>query len=216
METETTRIAIGRTSRRDRKRAETRERIFRAAMQLFAERGFLDTTVEDITEAADVGKGTFFNYFPSKEHVLGVLHEIQLSKVAEAREAAVAGAQPVREILHHFMRRITEEPGRTQQLARGLIVTMFSSEYIREMFVKTLKRGGRLLAEVLERGQERGEIRRDLTADDLVRVFQQNVLGTLVHWSLNPPAALQKRLDATFEIFWSGISAQPVHSRSHL
>jgi AcrR family transcriptional regulator len=204
---------VARTGRRERKRAETRERIFRAAMQLFAERGFLQTTVEDITEAADVGKGTFFNYFPSKEHVLGVLHEIQLQKVAEAREAAVAGTKPVREVLRLFMRRITEEPARTQQLARGLIVTMFSSEYIREMFVETLKRGGGLLADVLRRGQERGEIRRDLKVEDVVQVFQQNVLGTLVHWSLNPIGPLQKRLDATFEIFWSGISAQTVRAQ---
>ena len=46
---------------------ETRERLFRAALDLFARKGFTETTVEDITEAADVGKGTFFNYFPSKE-----------------------------------------------------------------------------------------------------------------------------------------------------
>ena len=37
----------------------TRERIFRAALKLFAERGVLAVTVEDITEAADVGKGEF-------------------------------------------------------------------------------------------------------------------------------------------------------------
>ncbi|HLJ42079.1 MAG TPA: TetR family transcriptional regulator, partial [Candidatus Acidoferrales bacterium] len=55
-----------RGGRRERRRTETRERIFRAALDLFAERGFMETTVEDITEAADVGKGTFFNYFPTK------------------------------------------------------------------------------------------------------------------------------------------------------
>jgi hypothetical protein len=56
--------------RRQRRSAETRERLFHAAVRLFAEKGFAETTVEDITNAADVGKGTFFNYFPSKEHIL--------------------------------------------------------------------------------------------------------------------------------------------------
>ena len=56
--------------RRDRKAAETRLRLFRCAVRLFAERGFTNVTVEDITEAADVGKGTFFNYFESKDHVV--------------------------------------------------------------------------------------------------------------------------------------------------
>ena len=55
------------SSRRVRRSAETRERLFRTALDLFARKGFSETTVEDITEAADLGKGTFFNYFPSKE-----------------------------------------------------------------------------------------------------------------------------------------------------
>ena len=70
--------------RRQRRAAETRLRLFRSALQLFAERGFANVRVEEITEAADVGKGTFFNYFESKDHVLGVMAEIQLGKVREA------------------------------------------------------------------------------------------------------------------------------------
>ena len=56
--------------RRARRKAELRERILRAALDIIARQGFFATTVEQITEAADVGKGTFFNYFPSKEHAL--------------------------------------------------------------------------------------------------------------------------------------------------
>src|ERR1035437_2483428 len=74
--------------RRQRRAAETRLRLFRCALQLIAERGFPNVTVEDITEAADVGKGTFFNYFATKDHVLGVMPEIQLGKMAEARAQA--------------------------------------------------------------------------------------------------------------------------------
>jgi AcrR family transcriptional regulator len=56
--------------RRERKRRQTRERIEQAAMALFLERGFDATTIEDITEAADVSKRSFFDYFPSKEEVV--------------------------------------------------------------------------------------------------------------------------------------------------
>ncbi|PZM12112.1 TetR family transcriptional regulator [Rhizobium tubonense] len=59
-----------REGRRERKRRQTRERIEQAAMALFLERGFDATTIEDITEAADVSKRSFFDYFPSKEDVV--------------------------------------------------------------------------------------------------------------------------------------------------
>lgn len=56
--------------RRERKRRQTRGRIEHAAMTLFLDRGFDQTTIEDITEAADVSKRSFFDYFPSKEEVV--------------------------------------------------------------------------------------------------------------------------------------------------
>lgn len=57
-------------SRRERKKKETREKIFSNAMQLFRLQGFTATSVEQITQHADVGKGTFYNYFPTKEAVI--------------------------------------------------------------------------------------------------------------------------------------------------
>src|ERR1700738_3238919 len=67
--------------RRQRRSSQIRERLFRAALDLFAQHGFADTTVEDITNAADLGKGTFFNYFPSKDHLLLAFAEMQLTKL---------------------------------------------------------------------------------------------------------------------------------------
>ena len=195
-------------SRRERKRTETRQRIFRAAMKLFAKRGILNTTVEDITEAADVGKGTFFNYFPSKEHVLAVLLETQLAKVTEAQDAAESGKHSIREVLRQFMDRIVEEPARSQQLARGLIATVSSSPAVRAMMVETFAQGRKILAGVLQRGQQRGEIGGDVKPAEMARVFQQNVLGAVLFWSMSSSADLHQLLEPSFEIFWAGIRSQ--------
>lgn len=60
----------------ERRMAATRERLVSTALALFAKQGIYDATVEDITEAADVGKGTFYQHFPSKTAIIRhLLHE---------------------------------------------------------------------------------------------------------------------------------------------
>jgi AcrR family transcriptional regulator len=56
--------------RRDRKKTETRRALREAAHRLFADKGFSGTTIDDITEAADVSRRTFFRYYDSKDDLL--------------------------------------------------------------------------------------------------------------------------------------------------
>jgi len=193
--------------RRERRRSETHERIFRAAMRLFAERGFLNTSVEDITEAADVGKGTFFNYFPTKGHVLQTLAEIQIGNVTAALEDAREGRDSMREVLFRLARALSREPGKSPALVRSLMAAMQSSESVQQLITANLARGRELLAEMMRIGQQRGEIRRDFPPEVLARLFQQTQFGMLKIWTLHPPGPLEPWIEQTFEVFWSGIRA---------
>ena len=71
-------------------RAEVRRELVGAAARLFDERGYDDTTVDDIAAAAGVGRRTFFRYFRSKEDAISPDHESALARVAEV----FAGAHP--------------------------------------------------------------------------------------------------------------------------
>ncbi|WP_253778202.1 TetR family transcriptional regulator [Goodfellowiella coeruleoviolacea] len=71
-------------SRRERKKRETRQRIVAAAVRLFGEQGYEQTTVAQIAAAADVDPKTFFNYFPSKDEVLFADVEQDLAVLFEA------------------------------------------------------------------------------------------------------------------------------------
>ncbi|WP_409410494.1 TetR/AcrR family transcriptional regulator [Bradyrhizobium sp. AUGA SZCCT0160] len=76
---------------RARKRQQTRERLTRAAMMLFLERGFDATTLDDIAAAADVSRRSFFHYFASKEDVVFAWQEEIMTALIAAVAARPAG-----------------------------------------------------------------------------------------------------------------------------
>src|SRR6202789_2741620 len=108
--------AVPRAGRRERNRTETRDRLYRAALALFAEKGFAETTVEDITEAADVGKGTFFNYFPSKEHLLVAFSDMQIGKLQAAVDVVLQSNEPMPSFLRSLSLNMTSEPARNPSI----------------------------------------------------------------------------------------------------
>jgi len=194
--------------RRERHRAETRARILQAALSLFARQGFAATRIEQITEAADVGKGTFFNYFPSKEHVLAGFAGRQIGKIQGALEKARQGAQPIRELLFHLLLSLENEPGLNPELTRSLLVALLSSQGVRELANPNLERGRQLLAEILALGQQRGEIRAAANPIELARFFQLSAFGTMFLWSLHPAPKLPEWQRSTFELVWSALAAK--------
>lgn len=191
-------------NRRDRRKLEIRERIVRAAVELFSSRGFSHTTVEDITETADVGKGTFFNYFPSKEHVLGALAEIQISRLNEGLAAARTGKKTY-DVLLDLSLVMPRLPGRSRLLTRSLMSGLAGSETVRTLILPGVMRGREVLAEVFRLGQGRGEIRTDVDAAEMAMMFQQSMFGAIVLWSVGSDGDLPKLIEKTFPVIWEGV-----------
>jgi AcrR family transcriptional regulator len=173
---------------------------------LFAQRGFSSVTVEDITEAADVGKGTFFNYFASKDHVLGVMAEIQLARVAEAAALIEQGKLSIRSVLHRVASGLGEEPGRSPELARAVISSFLASDVVRDLIESRMGEGRHLIAGYVEQGQKRGEIDPKLSKEMVAAQFQQAVMGTFLLWSLHGEPSLKSKIDESFEYFWRAVA----------
>lgn len=197
--------------RRERKRLETLEKLFQSALQLFAKNGFAATRVEEITEAADVAKGTFFNYFPSKEHVLTYFAGRQIGTIDRYLEKAREGRQRIEPLVKEMAHALVALPGKTPEMARSLMAAFVSNEEVRKVLREEIAgKGRRILAEIFAIGQERGELRRDLKPLQMAKVFQQNMFGTVLLWSLNPVEPLGDAIDEMIDVCSRGIGAEPV------
>jgi AcrR family transcriptional regulator len=192
--------------RRARRSAATRESLFRAALDLFALKGFAETTVEDITQAADVGKGTFFNYFPTKDHLLVAFSDMQLLKLQAAVERVTESREPMPSFLRALAVHMTAEPARNPSMIRALLLANLSSTEVRELMRENHARSLSLLTRLVRTGQERHEIRTDLPAGEIALVFRQTVFGTLLLWSLYGDRSLAARIHAAFDLLWNGIA----------
>ena len=192
--------------RRARRSAATRESLFRAALDLFAVKGFAATTVEDITQAADFGKGTFFNYFPSKDHLLVTFSDMQLAKLQAAVERASQSDEAMPSFLRGLAVQMTAEPARNPSIIRALLMANLSSTAVRELMRENHLRSLRLLTRLVQTGQDRREIRSDLPAEEIALVFRQMVFGTLLMWSVYADSSLPARIHAAFDLLWNGIA----------
>ena len=193
--------------RRERHKTDVRNRLLRAAFQLFATRGFQATTVEDITQAADVAKGTFFNYFPTKELLLTQMGEHRLDILRAALADARLNRKPSRELLHRLLLALVDEPRQSRGMARCMLLGPLSAEPLVSVAGTTIARGRQILRDILALGQQSGEIRRDWSPAELAVLFQQAYFSVLYLWVVHPNLNLSRCLDRTFEQFWAGARA---------
>jgi AcrR family transcriptional regulator len=202
------------TSRRERKKEETRHRIFHAAVDLFRERGFEHTTVDNITEKADVAKGTFFNYFPRKEAVLAYLEEERVGTIEGSAAARFAEDRNAREKLVEVYLAAATPYEEDQELARYVLV-----ELMRRAFgpnEELALRWHRIVDTLLKQGRERGEIRADLPFERAEALLTGVYFATLFQWAccrdgiarqLHPCFELQDELRARLTLIMEGFAS---------
>src|SRR5512132_1483336 len=110
------------TTRRDRRRREVHERILKAAVDRFERQGVEATKVDDICAVADVAQKTFFNHFPTKQHLIRevastFLHELLAILDETRRTPGTTG-----ERLGRFFTRIADEIDAASPMRRTLVM----------------------------------------------------------------------------------------------
>ncbi|MCK4315317.1 MAG: helix-turn-helix transcriptional regulator [Anaerolineae bacterium] len=189
-------------SRRERKKRETRRRLMETALRLFREHGYDATTVEEITEAADVAKGTFFNYFETKEAILPALAGLRLQQLEESLlPEHGAPASPVARV-KLALRLVAEDPLSDPALTRRLFAAGMRHQGMRPVHALM-----KLLSEQVRQAQAAGEISADLdpihVGGMLRALFFQQVI---VYHHGYRPASLPETLDTMVNLLLDGIA----------
>lgn len=99
---------------RERKHAQTKLALMRAALEGMERRPFEEVPVKELCDAAMVSEATFFNYFPRKYDVLayyGQLWTLELSWHGQRTGAAAPGLSAIEEVFRQAAKRVQERPG---------------------------------------------------------------------------------------------------------
>jgi len=138
-------------------------RILEAAIKVFAERGFFQSTVAQIANEAGVADGTIYLYFKNKDDILVQFFEYKTKQVFDGFREAVDSADNAVDKLRNLVRRHLEEFHRDRNMAilyqaETHQSTRLGEEQIREMSDMYLD----IVAEIVEQGQQEGLIRKNL------------------------------------------------------
>jgi len=146
-------------------REEKRRRILRAAIDEFSRRGYFSARMADVAKAASVADGTLYLYFEGKEHLLISVFDDVLSRAIDRARVEIAGVGSPLEKLRIVVRLHLETLATDRALAHVLQIETRHSR--RFMNLLTRGRFGEyldLLRALIAEGQERGEIRRGVSA----------------------------------------------------
>jgi AcrR family transcriptional regulator len=144
-----------------------------AALELFVEKGFAATRLDEVASRAGVSKGTLYLYFESKEELFkAVVREGMLPLLAEGEELVASMPGPASELFKAIVMRWWEMVGVGP--IGGIPKLIFAEarnfpEIARFYAEEVIERGKRLLVAVLQRGIDSGEFRR-FNPDDLIHI----------------------------------------------
>ncbi len=194
------------TGKRETAKSERRERLYEAALTLFRTQGYETTTVDQITRRAGLAKGTFFNYFPTKDAVLRYMGTREIGRLGGTVLAAGNGS--------------SSPLGKLKRLMSTLAASLENDrELVCLVFSKAISVGELLAGDaggfsvqpmaslLLRQAQRAGEVNPELDPDMLASALDALYLQQLVRWcESEKPYPLADRLTGIVDLLLLGIT----------
>ena len=131
-------------SRGERRRQETRAKLIRAAHELMGEKGIGATTIQEITDTADVGFGSFYNHFESKQAIVQAIFDETIESYGDALDPIADEVEDPAEILAASVRYVVMRGSEDPTWGWFLIRSVFLAQVLRTGLGRRLMRDIRL------------------------------------------------------------------------
>ena len=184
----------------------TKGKIVSAAWKLFYEYGYDETTVEDIIYESKTSKGSFYHYFEGKDSLLGTLSFLYDEKYEELKPRISEDMNSV-DVLIFLNRELFAMI--EDSIAINLLSGLLSTQLVTKGEKHLLDRNRvyyKLLRQIVSKGQEKGEIRTDLSVGEVVKMYAMAERSLMYDWCLcNGEYSLTSYAKNAMPIFLSGI-----------
>ena len=164
---------------------QTKSKIVTAAWQLFYKYGYDNTTIDDIVEASNTSKGSFYHYFESKDALLGSLSVLFDEKYEEIMEAIDAVGGPLEKLVY-MNRELFLMIENTVSVT--LLCRLFSTQLVTKgerHLLEPERTYYKLLRQITIEGQEAGLFRDDLSINDITKAYAMFERGMMYDWCLS-------------------------------
>lgn len=192
-------------SRTERKKEETKQKIIREAMHLFASQGVEETTMEHIAVQVDIAKGTLYNYFPVKEAIISAyIHQSFKERSAQILQAIHALPDTRARLAHSLldlMKGVQAQPEIFEKYHAYRVKNMISLHQD-----ETVETGiGQLSGTILRLGQESGEIRADVPTSLLLDLYEFVFIEVAMQFYKNPKGfEARPAIEVSVDLFLNG------------
>lgn len=196
---------------RARKRKHLREALTSLAGHMFLEHGYESVSMDQIAVRADISRGTLYNHFPSKEHLLaGWIHH-ELAKDLSATATTLDACPDFKTGAAHLLGMSAQWCEQHKALLTPYLKFCFQNMHATE----TTEGGEHLLtvySVMISNDQNAGRISSELEALHLATLFHHLYLGALMRWLTTPGLSLRDEFDAILAVFINGCGTD-VHQK---
>lgn len=163
---------------------QTKSKIISAAWRLFYERGFEETSVEEIVALSGTSKGSFYHYFEGKDALLGTLSTLFDEKYEELLPKIPEGTSSIDALMYLNKELfLMIENSISIELLSRLLSTQLFARGERQLLDRN-RTYFKLLFKIVKDGQTRGELRRDVSANEIVKAYALIERALMYDWCL--------------------------------